>query len=219
LPVTRNKGWGMQASLRYVIPFKTYAHLTHEMSLGGDFKRTNNTVEFSDNSPTIANNINLTQVMLEYKGAYSGNRNRIDYQIQGFCSPGKWLADQTDILYSQLRPNAKNHWIYGRLNCTFSQKLPKDFYFSVGFSGQLSNQNLLPSEQFYIGGYDTVRGYDERGFNTELDVLTQDFFTKNTLEFFSENPGSIINLGTISCPVGQITLLAQNIENQGEINE
>ncbi len=51
-----------------------------------------------------------------------------------------------------------------------------------------------------------------------LDVLTADFFTKNTLEFFSENPGSIINLGTISCPIGQITLLAQNIENQGEIN-
>lgn len=51
-----------------------------------------------------------------------------------------------------------------------------------------------------------------------LDVLTQDFFTKNTLEFFSENPGSILNLGTISCPVGQITLLAQNVENQGEIN-
>lgn len=51
-----------------------------------------------------------------------------------------------------------------------------------------------------------------------LDVLTADFFTKNTLEFFSENPGSIVNLGTISCPVGQVTLLAQSIENQGEIN-
>lgn len=51
-----------------------------------------------------------------------------------------------------------------------------------------------------------------------LDVLTQDFFTKNTLEFFSQNPGSIINLGTIACPVGQITLLAHHIENQGELN-
>lgn len=51
-----------------------------------------------------------------------------------------------------------------------------------------------------------------------LDVLTSDFFTKNTLEFFSQNPGSIINLGTISCPLGQVTLLARNIENQGEIN-
>lgn len=185
LPVTRNKGWGMQASLRYVIPFKTYAHLTHEMSLGGDFKRTNNTVEFSDNSPTIANNVNLTQVMLEYKGAYSGNRNRIDYQIQGFCSPGKWLADQTDVLYSQLRPNAKNHWIYGRLNCTFSQKLPKDFYFSVGFSGQLSNQNLLPSEQFYIGGYDTVRGYDERELNTDTGLFVRTELYTPAFRFFA----------------------------------
>ncbi len=51
-----------------------------------------------------------------------------------------------------------------------------------------------------------------------LDVLNTDFFTKNTLEFFSKNPGSIINLGTISCPVGQVTLLAQSIENQGEID-
>ena len=185
LPVTRNKGWGMQASLRYIIPFRTYAHLTHEMSLGGDFKRTNNTVEFSDNSPTIANNVNLTQVMLEYKGAYSSNHNRIDYQVQGFCSPGKWLADQTDVLYSQLRPNAKNHWIYGRLNCTISQKLPKDFYFSVGFSGQLSNQNLLPSEQFYIGGYDTVRGYDERELNTDTGLFVRTELYTPAFRFFA----------------------------------
>ncbi|MGL4540493.1 MAG: ShlB/FhaC/HecB family hemolysin secretion/activation protein [Candidatus Rhabdochlamydia sp.] len=183
LPVTHNEGWGMQASLRYVIPFKTYSHLTHEMSLGGDFKRTNNTVEFSDNSPMIASNVNLTQVMLEYKGAYSGTRNRVDYQLQGFCSPGRWLADQTDFLYSQLRPNAKNHWVYGRLNCTVSQKLPKDFYFSVGFSGQLSNQNLLPSEQFYIGGYDTVRGYDERELNTDTGLFIRTEIYSPTLHF------------------------------------
>ncbi|QZA58920.1 ShlB/FhaC/HecB family hemolysin secretion/activation protein [Candidatus Rhabdochlamydia porcellionis] len=173
LPATRNEGWSMQMSLRYVIPFKTYSHLTHEMSIGGDFKRTNNTVEFSDNSPTIANNVNLTQAMLEYKGAYSSNRNRIDYQIQGFCSPGKWLADQSNALYAQLRPNAKNHWIYARLNCTASQKLPKDFYISLGFSGQLSNQNLIPSEQFYIGGFDTVRGYDERELNTDTGLFVR----------------------------------------------
>lgn len=182
-PSMRNEGWGMQASLRYIIPFKTYSHLTHEMSLGGDFKRTNNTVEFSDNSPTIANNVNLTQVVLEYKGSYSNSGNRIDYQLQGFCSPGRWLADQTDFLYSQLRPNAKNHWVYGRLNCTVSQKLPRDFYFSVGFSGQLSNQNLLPSEQFYIGGYDTVRGYDERELNTDTGLFIRTEVYSPTLHF------------------------------------
>lgn len=51
-----------------------------------------------------------------------------------------------------------------------------------------------------------------------LDVQTAEFFTQNTHEFFSKNPGSIINLGTISCPAGQVTLLARNIENQGELN-
>ncbi|MFY9715009.1 MAG: ShlB/FhaC/HecB family hemolysin secretion/activation protein [Candidatus Rhabdochlamydia sp.] len=185
LPATRNEGWSMQTSLRYVIPFKTYSHLTHEMSVGGDFKRTNNTVEFSDNSPMIANNVNLTQVMLEYKGAYSRSRNRIDYQIQGFCSPGKWLADQSNALYAQLRPNAKNHWIYGRLNCTASQKLSKDFYISVGFSGQLSNQNLLPSEQFYIGGFDTVRGYDERELNTDTGLFVRTELYTPAFHFFA----------------------------------
>jgi filamentous hemagglutinin family protein len=51
-----------------------------------------------------------------------------------------------------------------------------------------------------------------------LDSITQDLFAKSTLEFFSEHPGSIVNLGTISCPLGQVTLLAQNIDNQGNIN-
>ena len=33
--------------------------------------------------------------------------------------------------------------------------------------GQYASRNLLPSEQFGLGGYDTVRGYDEREVNVD----------------------------------------------------
>jgi len=65
-PFKRNDGWSMQTSARYTIPLKIYRYLEHEISFGGDFKRTNNTFEFSEDFPTFGNNVNLTQLVLGY---------------------------------------------------------------------------------------------------------------------------------------------------------
>lgn len=45
------------------------------------------------------------------------------------------------------------------------------FSLSLLAKGQISSQNLLPSEQFGLGGYDTVRGYDQREVNKDGAIL------------------------------------------------
>src|SRR5690606_25811249 len=77
-PFKRNDGWSMQASARYVVPLKIYRYLEHEITAGGDFKRTNNTFEFTEQFPTFGQNVNLTQVVLGYSGNYEKNNYRLD---------------------------------------------------------------------------------------------------------------------------------------------
>ena len=170
-PIRRNKGWSAQASLRYTIPLRVYRYLEHEIDMGFDFKRMNNTFEFTEDLPLFGRNVNLTQFILGYTGNYERNTYRLDFDGDIYWSPGQWLADQTNNDYESLRPDAKNHWVYFRGSFVYLQRLPKSFSLSLLARGQISSQNLLPSEQFGLGGYDTVRGYDQREVNKDGAIL------------------------------------------------
>lgn len=166
-PVKSNDGWSMQVSGRYVVPLKIYTHLEHEITVGGDFKRSNNTFEFTEQLPLFGRNVNLTQLILGYSGNYETNNTRIDFRGDLFYSPGRWLQDQTNADYDSLRPGAVNHWVYFRCSMNYLQRLPKSCSFLMIVAGQVSSAPLLPSEQFGLGGYDTVRGYEQREVNKD----------------------------------------------------
>lgn len=168
----RNHGWSCQASLRYQIPLNTYRHLQHGIFVGGDFKRTNNTFEFTDDSPRLGHNVNLTQIALEYRGDYRRDSYQLDFDGSLFWSPGSWLPDQSNADYRTLRRGAKHTWVYFRGGLAYLQKLPKEFSIFWLNRGQISSQNLLPSEQYGIGGYDTVRGYEQRELNKDTALLS-----------------------------------------------
>lgn len=164
-PAKHNSGFSGQASLRYSIPLPIGISLNHNCILGFDWKRTNNNVEFTDETPTFGNNINLAQWIVGYRGNYEKDWYRLDFEGEFYWSPGRWIGDQTNADYESIRPDAKNHWIYFRGILNALIKLPHNFSLFLKGVGQWSNQNLIPSEQYGLGGYDTVRGYEQRELN------------------------------------------------------
>lgn len=167
----RNHGMSGQASLRYLIPYPIQEHLRGEWSVGGDYKRTNNTIEYTELFAVFGQNVNLTQLCMGYTGEYDGGKFLFDYDIEVFWSPGQWLPDQTNGDYNSLRPGAKNRWLYSRAEISYTQKLAGGTLLILTGRGQYSDANLLPMEQFTIGGYDTVRGYEERQLNYDNGVI------------------------------------------------
>lgn len=182
---TTTKGKSGQGSLRYILPFTPTPAFTHDFTAGFDFKRTNNTVEFSNLFVNFAQNVNLTQLQFGYRLEQKYNLCRIDLDSEIFYSPGKWLPDQTNSDYSALRPYAKNAYAYLRASLNTLFYLPYSMFFNLLFEGQASTQNLLPSEQFGLGGYDTVRGYDERQLNTDDGALLSGEFRSPQIRVFS----------------------------------
>ncbi len=76
------------------------------------------------------------------------------------------------------RYNAESNFIYLRGDLSRQQDLPRAFQFYVKAQGQVSDEPLVNSEQFSLGGQDTVRGY------LESEVLGDDAIT-GTVEFRS----------------------------------
>ncbi|HSX26572.1 MAG TPA: ShlB/FhaC/HecB family hemolysin secretion/activation protein [Chlamydiales bacterium] len=170
-PGSTNHGTSGQISTRYIIPLPPIEELSHEIQVGFDFKRTNNTIIFSELFSVVGKNVNLSQFVLEYEGYYNQEYYRINYGIRAYWSPGEMMSDQSNSDYNTLRPGAVNHWVYGKLYLRYEQKLRQYGSLNIWARGQISNESLLPSEQIGLGGYDTVRGYDERQFNYDGGFL------------------------------------------------
>jgi len=166
-----SEGKSVQASLRYAIPFKPlYKPRTQQVFFGFDFKRTNSDLFFAEAPealPLVTHAVNLTQLIASYQLEDIISRHKISFNVDLYGSPGKWLPDQKNSDFNNLRPHAKNRYLYGRLSFGNIYTLPKDFSIMGLLRLQGATGALLPSEQFGLGGYNTVRGYDERDFDAD----------------------------------------------------
>lgn len=156
-----------QTSLRYVVPFgMNYDGRLQEWTLGFDFKNYNTNALFIGDADfvLIDGTINFTQFMTGYAYACESSWQRLSFNLNLYGSPGKLLKNESNARYEELSPHAKNAYIYGLLTVGDILYLPWCWSFSALGRLQLSSENLMPSERFAIGGYDTVRGYKEREF-------------------------------------------------------
>jgi len=86
-----------------------------------------------------------------------------------------------DPAFNLARPGAKSSYAYGRFNIERTFRLPGDFSWIIRGLAQVANGNLVTTEQLGLGGYATVRGYDEleslgdRGFFMSNELRTPPF--------------------------------------------
>lgn len=170
--IQSSHGYSGQASVRYTIPIKIYSGMSHEIIVGGDYKTTNTVVEYLDVAfaPT-SQRVNLTQLMGGYQFQYLATNTKVTAKGELLWSPGSWLPDQSNSHYNSLRPGATHRWLYGRGLIDYTQTLPYQFNLNLHSLFQYATNNLIPSEQLGIGGYDTVRGYDERLLSKESGLI------------------------------------------------
>ncbi len=165
----RSEGRDGQASLRYNIPIKPlYKSLLQEVTIGVDYKIYNSALFFEAEIPVpIANhNTNLTQLMLAYRLQKRTAKDQAFLRIEGYASPLRWLPNQNKETYGDLRPHSLPQYAYVKAALGDLHKF-KHFACNFLARGQYSGVPLLPSEQFGLGGFNTVRGYEELAFNAD----------------------------------------------------
>lgn len=182
----RNEGDSWQISGRYILPFNPSKRYTHELSAGIDYKNTNNNLFFEEGS-LIANAVQITQVVAKYTGDYHNDYNKTLFSGEIVWSPGDLFVNKNEANYEELRPFSNTIYAYFRGYAFTQFTLPRDFSASCSFQFQIANKNLLPTEEFGIGGYDTVRGYTERTLNFDNAFVVQTEFRTPPISFFHWN--------------------------------
>lgn len=169
-PQFNSGGVNWQVSGRYEIPLPTTASFTESVTGGFDFKRSNDNLLFGVASVSDSTT-DIDQFVLGYTASYQDNYGSTDFSANGFWGPGGISAYDNDTDYQQQRGGARDNYVYGQLTLDRVTLLPKNFTWTVRGELQESDANLLPSEQLGLGGYDTVRGYQEREVNGDNGFL------------------------------------------------
>ena len=154
-----------QISPRYIIPFQPIRRYTHELQLGFDFKRYVNHLDFLQ-SNVYDGSVNTNQFALEYAGALEDSLGQTSFTWASYWS---LCGDKSD--YHAARAGADPEYFYANLSLERTWDLPFDATLVNRFIGQLSSDRLIGGEQLGLGGYNTVRGYDEREVNADEGLI------------------------------------------------
>lgn len=169
-PLLDIKGRSYQISGRYGIPLPTLnvskLTLKENFSFGFDYKYNNNSLEFGGEGAG-STLVDVDQFVFAYDGTVSDPYGQTSINESLYYSPGNWGGNNNDAAFDASHPDATSGYVYDTVSLQRVTRLPENFSLLLRGTLQLSNGNLTPSEQFGFGGYDTVRGYDEREVNTD----------------------------------------------------
>jgi len=162
--IVNTGGVNKQLSGRYAIPLPNIGRLTHELEIGMDFKSSNsdlgigggaNPIRFDTTSEIVQYSLGYNIVATDNSGSW-----RVDTEV--VSSPGDATSKNRDAIFAAQRGGAKSSYTYGRVLIERDQKLPNEWSLLARLQGQASNGNLLASETIGAGGFDTVRGFEQR---------------------------------------------------------
>jgi hemolysin activation/secretion protein len=157
-------GVSWQAGARYLVPLPRWGAYQHEASAGFDFKQSNSNIAFGGNQ-FFGNPTDITAWLWNYTASLPDTWGKTSARLTVTYSPGGLTDHSRDSDYRATRSNAESEFTHAVLTVERLQKLPADFTYLLRGTAQIADGNLLPSEQLGLGGYSTVRGYEEREAN------------------------------------------------------
>ncbi|NNN07232.1 MAG: ShlB/FhaC/HecB family hemolysin secretion/activation protein [Elusimicrobia bacterium] len=180
-------GFNWQASARYEIPLKKWGSYREGFDLGFDYKRADNNLAFGGQS-VYGGTVDTVQWSLGYNADLKDALGATTMHATVVYSPGGLTPLDTNEAYNSARSGAAANYTYEKIDLSRTTGLPFDFTLVDLFTGQLSDANLIASEQLGFGGYDTIRGYDTRVVNAD-----QGFIFSNEIRTPPISPLSLLN--------------------------
>jgi hemolysin activation/secretion protein len=208
IPGYNSTGKCAQGSIRYHIPIKPlYGTFRSHVETGFDFKYVNSALFFNGNPaeapPPDNSQINVTQFLGSYGLQRNWDRNVLTFDGKAYFSVWKDLfPHQTTAAYAGLRPFSHVRYIYFQASLSNQYQTESGWVFSTLLRGQLASCTLPSTEQFGLGGENTVRGYYEQQFIADnaacfnLEVYTPSF------SIFKKNLDKCSFLGFFDCGYG-----------------
>lgn len=141
---------------------------SQNLTFGLDFKSTNNNLEFAGSS-VVASNADLVQLHLGFDDTQRTDVDQYQrFKVDTYFGPGGGLTgSHSSNAFQSIRPGTSPDYIYARLMAEQTSLITDNWILMRRFTGQVSSERLLFSETLGLGGYDTIRGFNQRSYNAD----------------------------------------------------
>lgn len=169
------------ASPRYNMLLPTVWGIRQSLSLGYDFKTTNNNILFGGVS-VFPSTSEVDQFSATYSAGLADPYGATNATLLIVGSPGGLTPLNNSIAFQAQQAGAVANYVYTRVTLDRLTDLPQGFSWHSRLTGQLSSAILLPSEQLVFGGFQSIRGFVEQGVTRDEGVTWQNELRLPTLE-------------------------------------
>ena len=166
------KGTSWQVGPHYTHFLPPVGKLKHEITLGFDFKYTDNNLQFGG-VQVFSTPIDVSEFSLAYNALLPDRLGRTALALAGFWAPGGIGSNNNNAAFMAARQGSTSDYLYATLGIDRTTKLPLGLTWSLTVRGQLASGNLPATEQFLLGGQGTVRGYNELSAAGDQGVLVR----------------------------------------------
>lgn len=171
--------------MRYIHPLPGLDGYTHSLTLGVDYKDFEQTVD-------VTTPIDYLPFYAGYDGTWQTDASTtqmnmgVTFSVRGLSDENvdcERTGGSTQLLneFECSRPFAKADFVHLRYEFKHTHKLFGNWQLFGSLAGQMTDQLLIPQEQFAVGGADSVRGYFESnsmgdyGYNGTVELRTPSF--------------------------------------------
>lgn len=188
LPDIETEGFNWQLSARYNIPLKSKERdfcpplfgdiqVRRDLHFGYDFKSNENDLEFGGIlgqviGDALNNQVEIHQLTAGYKEVWQHPGGVSQLDVAGFFSPGNISNHNTDAVFNRARFGSESTYKYVTASFEHQHRLMQDWSMRFKTQGQIADGNLQASEQIGAGGYDIVRGFDQRVIRGDEGIWT-----------------------------------------------
>jgi hemolysin activation/secretion protein len=170
-------GSGSIAGLRYNFYLNKLGDIDQKLALGLDWRAYQSFVAQPGSTVSLVPDVTVHPVSLNYSGIYRQPTNETSFYLSYAQNlPGG--NDGGSTAFDAARPGARPGYTVWRYGLNHNRGFESDWQARFAFSGQLTRDELVPGEQYGIGGVDSVRGFLER-------EVTNDYGYRGTLEFYT----------------------------------
>jgi hemolysin activation/secretion protein len=150
-------GPGQIGGTRAVMMLPNRENFVQTLSIGFDYKHFQQTVQLGDSG--FSSPVTYYPLVASYGATYQ--TDKFTTQLNASITNNLRPLSSDVTTFEARRANASPSFAHVNIDLSHTQELPQGFQIYGRFQGQVADGPLVSSEQFALGGLDTVRGYFE----------------------------------------------------------
>ena len=165
-------GESVQLSATVIQQLNRLRDWSRDARYGFEYKKSDNDFEFGGVN-AFGNETQSGQFFAQITGQRGDSKSATLAHAGLWWSPGGLFDDNTDEAFEASRSGAGVHYVYLRAGVDHTAFLPGDVRFNADVDFQMASDRLLPSEMMYLGGLNSVRGFDENAVRGDNGIVAR----------------------------------------------